>query len=171
MLIFGIYQCIDKCRHAERERDRDIHPVEVELPSAGPFLCLHQCLSVNLRAIGLRQSQLDYIRKRPLLQMVTIQREELLKLHSHFTILRKYTTLSFIKENRYRGVAMDQIISDFNNTFIYIMLYNEPFLLLAFVVKQHKDKQKKWLWYSLKLKKKKKNKRKKKVNYKLNNII
>ncbi len=52
--------------------ERCIHPVQIELPSAGPLLRLHQGLSVNLWTHGLRQSQLHYVRKRPLLQMMPV---------------------------------------------------------------------------------------------------
>ncbi len=52
--------------------ERYIHPVQIELPSAGPLLCLHQGLSVNLWTHRLRQSQLHYVRKRPLRQMMSV---------------------------------------------------------------------------------------------------
>lgn len=74
-----------KC--AMNRKNDYIHPVEIEVPPAGPLLRLHQSLPVNLRVGGLRQSQLHNIRKRPLLQVVAVQRQKLLKLQPHLIVL------------------------------------------------------------------------------------
>lgn len=64
-----------------------IQPVKVEFPSAGPVLRLLQSLSVDLGGVRLRQSKLHHVRERTLLQLVAVQRQKLLELTAHVTVL------------------------------------------------------------------------------------
>lgn len=64
-----------------------LQPLKVELPRCGPVTCLQQSLFVDLGCAWLRQSQLHHVRERTLLQVVAVQREELLELTPRLRVL------------------------------------------------------------------------------------
>lgn len=64
-----------------------VQPVKVEFPSSGPLLRLQQSLSIDLGGVWLRQSELHHVRGGTLLQLVAVQRQKLLELTAHVTVL------------------------------------------------------------------------------------
>lgn len=64
-----------------------IQPIKVEFSFAGPILRLQQSLSVDLGGTWLRQSKLHHVGERTLLQLVAVQRQKLLELTAHVTVL------------------------------------------------------------------------------------
>lgn len=70
-----------------RKLQKILHEVKVELPVFGPLLCQQPSLSVNLWGVGLRESELDDVGERTLLQVVATQGQKLLELTAHFIVL------------------------------------------------------------------------------------
>lgn len=73
-----------------------LHQVKVEFPSFGPVLCLQSSLFVDLGVGRLRQSKLHNIRERTLLELVAVQRQKLLELTAHFTVLDAKKTQAYL---------------------------------------------------------------------------
>lgn len=67
----------------------DLQPVKVQFPPSGPFLCLLQSLPVDVWGVRLWQGELHHVREWALLQLVAVQRQELLELTAHVTVLKQ----------------------------------------------------------------------------------
>lgn len=67
----------------------DLQPVKVQFSTSGPFLCLLQSLPVDVWGVRLWQGKLHHVREWPLLQLVAVQRQELLELTARITVLKQ----------------------------------------------------------------------------------
>lgn len=73
---------------ALEEQEWHLHPVQVERPLFGPLLRLPKGLAVHLRGARLGQAELNQVRERPLLQLVSVQGQELLEVPPHTVVLQ-----------------------------------------------------------------------------------